>query len=78
MGKTTTAAKAALNCTLREIREKIESESSLPPGKRTQMVPCALCTRGGWGDKSCGAGGSVKKFTRALGCFSGTLMEEIK
>ena len=35
------------------VRATIEAEAALPLGKRTQSVPCAFCTRGGNGDRSC-------------------------
>ena len=34
-------------------------------------VRCAFCTRGGNGDKTCGAGGFSK--SRILGCFNGVV-----
>ena len=41
------------------------------------MVPCAYCTRGGNGDKSCGCGWTEKRYSKYKGCFSGALMESM-
>lgn len=59
----------------REVRKRIEAEASLPPGKRTQPVPCAYCARGGNGDKSCSSGFNERRFSKYKSCFAGTLLE---
>lgn len=58
-----------------EARKRIEAEASLPPGKRTQPVPCAYCARGGNGDASCSSGFAEKRFSKYKACFAGTLLE---
>ena len=58
-----------------EVRKRIEAEASLPPGKRTQPVPCAYCARGGNGDTSCSSGFGEKRFSKYKSCFAGTLLE---
>ena len=58
-----------------EVKEKIEAESQLSPGKRTQQIPCAYCERGGNGDKSCGCGWNRTRYSKFEGCFSGNLLD---
>ena len=58
------------------VRDTIEAEAFLPPGKRTQCVPCAFCTRGGNGDQSCACGWKDREFDFLKGCFSGELLAE--
>ena len=36
-----------------QVKRNIEAKASLPPGKRSQNVPCAYRARGGNGDKAC-------------------------
>jgi len=62
--------------TYEEVKKAIEAEKDLPPGKRKQQVPCAYCTRGGNGDKSCSCGMSEKKYSKYKMCFAGTLLPE--
>lgn len=54
-----------------DIYAKIEAEAELPLSRRTQVVPCAFCVRGGNGDKSCAFGcNNEKRITKmAGGCF---------
>jgi len=59
-----------------EVKKAIEAEKSLPPGKRRQQVPCAYCTRGGNGSKSCSCGMLEKKYSKYKMCFAGTLLPE--
>lgn len=59
-----------------EVKKKIEQESTLPPGKRSQNVPCAYCVRGGNGDKSCSCGFAQKRFSKYHGCFAGELLDK--
>lgn len=58
-----------------EVRKRIEAETALPPGKRTQPVPCAYCARGGNGDKSCSSGFNERRFSKYKSCFAGALLE---
>lgn len=58
-----------------QIKQKIEAEASLPPGKRTQAVPCAYCKRGGNGDRSCAWGSAARTFSKLKSCFAGTLLD---
>ena len=58
-----------------EIRKILENEEKLSPGKRTQPVPCAFCTRGGNGDQSCSSGFTRRKYNKFQGCFAGTLLD---
>ena len=62
--------------TYEEVKKAIEAEKDLPPGKRKQQVPCAYCTRGGNGSKSCSCGMSEKKYSKYKMCFAGTLLPE--
>lgn len=57
-----------------EVRKRIEAEASLKPGRRTQPVPCAYCSRGGNGDTSCASGCGEKRFSKYKSCFAGTLL----
>lgn len=59
-----------------EVKQAIEAEKGLPPGKRSQQVPCAYCTRGGNGDKSCSSGFNERRYSKFMGCFSGELLPE--
>ena len=50
--------------------------------RKTQVVPCAFCVRGGNGDKSCASGWDEKRITKLTGgcfwykgCFSGQMLE---
>ena len=61
--------------TFTQVKAKMEAEANLPPGKRTQSVPCAYCVRGGNGDKSCASGMNEKRFSKYKMCFAGTLLE---
>ena len=58
-----------------EVKNKIEAESNFSPSKRTQMVPCAYCKRGGNGDKSCGCGWNRTRYSKYESCFSGELLD---
>lgn len=60
-----------------EIAEAIKAESTLPPGKRTQNVPCAYCSRGGNGDMSCACGMDERRYSRYKGCFAGTMLDRL-
>ena len=60
--------------TYQEVKKRIEAEETLPPGKRTQAVPCAYCVRGGNGDKSCAAGSNERRFSKYKACFAGVLL----
>lgn len=62
--------------TYEKAKETITREAGGPPAKRTQPVPCAYCTRGGNGDKSCSCGFMYTKYSKYSGCFSGTLLPE--
>ena len=62
--------------TYEDVKARIEAEASLPPGKRSQNVPCAYCVRGGNGDKSCSSGFKEKRYSKFMGCFSGELLPE--
>ena len=59
-----------------EVKAKIEAESTLSPGKRCQGVPCAYCTRGSNGDKSCSSGWQRKRYSKFEQCFAGELLSE--
>lgn len=59
-----------------EIRARIRAEEALPPGKRTQLVPCAYCTRGGNGDRSCACGMDERRYSVYKGCFAGEMLAE--
>ena len=59
-----------------EVKKKIEKESTLSPGKRSQNVPCAYCVRGGNGDKSCSSGFTQKRYSKFYGCFAGELLDK--
>ena len=65
-----------MKTSIEQVREKIAREASLPPGQRTQMVPCAFCERGGNGNKSCGSGWKETRFSKFKGCFAGKLLPE--
>ena len=65
-----------------DIYAKIEAEAELPFSRKTQVVPCAFCVRGGNGDKSCASGWDEKRITKLTGgcfwykgCFSGQMLE---
>jgi len=58
-----------------EVKRRIEAEAGVSPGKRTQMVPCAFCVRGGNGDASCACGMNEKRYSKFKGCFAGYLLE---
>lgn len=66
-----------------DIYAKIKEEATLSPSKRTQVVPCAFCVRGGNGDKSCASGWNEKRIRKLTGgcfgykgCFLGRMLEE--
>lgn len=59
-----------------EVKAKMEEESTLRPAKRTQPVPCAYCTRGGNGDRSCACGMDERRYSKFKGCFAGTLLDK--
>lgn len=59
-----------------EVKKRIADEESLPPGKRSQPVPCAYCVRGGNGDKSCTSGFKERRFSKYKMCFAGELLPE--
>ena len=58
------------------IYSTIEAEAAtLPPGKRTQPVPCAFCARGGNGERSCSCGMNERRYSKYKGCFAGKMLE---
>lgn len=57
-----------------DIMRQINLEASLPPGKRTQAVPCAFCVRGGNGDRSCASGMNERRYSKFKSCFAGTML----
>lgn len=57
-----------------DIMLQIDREASLPPGKRTQPVPCAFCVRGGNGDRSCASGMNERRYSKFKSCFAGTML----
>lgn len=59
-----------------EVKKALLLESELPPAKRRTQVPCAFCTRGGNGDKSCGCGWQCTRYSKYQACFNGTLLPE--
>lgn len=59
-----------------QIYSKIKAEATLSPSKRTQVVPCAFCGRGGNGDKSCSCGWDQKRYSKFKGCFAGQMLEK--
>lgn len=61
--------------TYNQVKQKLDAEASLRPGQRTQAVPCAYCTRGGNGDKSCASGATERRFSKYKACFAGTLLD---
>ena len=58
-----------------QIHTKIVAEATLSPSKRTQVVPCAFCVRGGNGDKSCSCGYDQTRYSKFKGCFAGQMLE---
>lgn len=59
-----------------EVKKAVEEEAAGPVAKRITIVPCAFCTRGGNGDKSCGCGWDRTKYSKYHGCFNGTMLPE--
>jgi len=59
-----------------DVMVKIDLEAELSPSKRTQQVPCAYCTRGGNGDRSCSCGMNERRYSIYKGCFAGTMLEK--
>lgn len=59
-----------------EVKAALKSEEGLPPAKRRTRVPCAFCTRGGNGDKSCASGWDRTRYSKFHCCFIGTLLPE--
>lgn len=57
-----------------EVKKAVAEESAGPMSKRITSVPCAFCTRGGNGDKSCGCGWDRTRYSKFQGCFSGTML----
>jgi len=57
-----------------DVMVKIDREAELSPSKRTQQVPCAYCTRGGNGDRSCSCGMNERRYSIYKGCFAGTML----